>query len=75
MTIGHLVETITSKTAAIYGGFGNYTAFTQQGPKHELFGKSLVDAGFHSTGNEILYNGMTGEQLETDIFGPLIIYD
>ena len=71
MTIGHLVETITSKTAAIYGGFGNCTAFTQQGPKHELFGKSLVDAGFHSTGNEILYNGMTGEQLETEIyFGP-----
>ena len=71
MTIGHLVETITSKTAAIYGGFGNCTAFTQQGPKHELFGKSLVDVGFHSSGNEILYNGMTGEQLETEIyFGP-----
>ena len=71
MTIGHLVETITSKTAAIYGGFGNCTAFMQNGPKHELFGKALVDAGYHSSGNEILYNGMTGEQLETEIyFGP-----
>ena len=71
MTIGHLVETITSKTAAIYGGFGNCTAFMQKGPKHELFGKALVEAGYHSSGNEILYNGMTGEQLETEIyFGP-----
>ena len=71
MTIGHLVETITSKTAAIYGGFGNCTAFMQNGPKHELFGKALVDAGYHSSGNELLYNGMTGEQLETEIyFGP-----
>ncbi len=71
MTIGHLVETITSKTACIYGGFGNCTAFTQKGPKHELFGKALVDSGYHSSGNEILYNGMTGEQLETEIyFGP-----
>jgi DNA-directed RNA polymerase II subunit RPB2 len=71
MTIGHLVETITSKTAAIYGGFGNCTAFMQKGPKHELFGKALVEAGYHSSGNELLYNGMTGEQLETEIyFGP-----
>jgi|APSaa5957512535_1039671.scaffolds.fasta_scaffold04967_5 DNA-directed RNA polymerase II subunit RPB2 len=71
MTIGHLVETITSKAAAIYGGFGNCTAFMQKGPKDKLFGKALVEAGYHSSGNEILYNGMTGEQLETEIyFGP-----
>ena len=71
MTIGHLVETITSKVASIYGGFGDCTAFEQNGPKHELFGKALVNAGFHKTGNQVLYNGMTGEQLETEIyFGP-----
>ena len=30
-----------------------------------------MNAGFHSSGNETLYNGMTGEQLETQIyFGP-----
>ena len=71
MTIGHLVETITSKMACIYGGFGDCTAFEQNGPKHELFGKALVNAGYHRSGNEVLYNGMTGEQLETEIyFGP-----
>ena len=47
------------------------TTFEQNGPKHELFGKALVQAGFHKTGNQVLYNGMTGEQLETEIyFGP-----
>ncbi|MAT48985.1 MAG: hypothetical protein CMA27_04050 [Euryarchaeota archaeon] len=71
MTIGHLVETLTSKTASIYGGFGDCTAFTNKGPKHKEYGKMLTDEGYHSTGNQILYNGMTGEQLETEIyFGP-----
>ena len=71
MTIGHLVETLTSKTASIYGGFGDCTAFTNKGPKHEEYGKMLTEQGYNSTGNQILYNGMTGEQLETEIyFGP-----
>ena len=71
MTIGHLVETLTSKTACIYGGFGDCTAFTNKGPKHKQYGEMLTNEGFHSTGNQILYNGMTGEQLETEIyFGP-----
>jgi hypothetical protein len=31
----------------------------------------LANMGYHSTGNEVLYNGMTGEQMESDIFiGP-----
>ena len=31
----------------------------------------LTESGYHSSGNEVLYNGMTGEQLEADIyFGP-----
>tara|TARA_B100000900_G_scaffold413084_1_gene436237 strand:- start:19757 stop:24193 length:4437 start_codon:yes stop_codon:yes gene_type:complete len=71
MTIGHLVETLTSKTGCIYGAFGNCTAFTNKGPKHKEYGKMLTEQGYHSSGNQILYNGMTGEQLETEIyFGP-----
>ena len=71
MTIGHLVETLISKSAAIYGGFGDCTAFQNKGSKHKEFGKMLTEAGYHSSGNEVLYNGMTGEQLEADIyFGP-----
>ena len=44
--------------------------FYQKAP-NKIFGNILTQEGFHSTGNEYLYNGMTGEQLETEIyFGP-----
>ena len=68
MTIGHLVESLTSKACCLYGGFGDCTAFVNKGPKDKLFGDLLTRAGYSSTGNEIMYNGMTGEQLETSIY-------
>ena len=71
MTIGQLVECITGKACAMYGGFGDCTSFDNKGSKIGLFGEYLTKVGFHSSGNELLYNGMTGEQLESDIFiGP-----
>ena len=71
MTIGHLVETLFSKTGAVLGAFGDCTAFVNKGPKDKILGDILTANGYHSSGNEILYNGMTGEQLESDIyFGP-----
>lgn len=71
MTIGHLVEVLTGKACVLTGALGDSTAFINKGPKNEEFGNILVREGFSSTGNEIMYNGMTGEQLETDIyFGP-----
>jgi DNA-directed RNA polymerase II subunit RPB2 len=71
MTIGQLVESITGKACVCYGGFGDCTAFNNDGSKIKIFGEMLVDAGYHSSGNEVLYNGQTGEQIETEIFmGP-----
>ena len=71
MTIGHLVETLIGKACVMKGGFGDCTAFLSEGPKDKIFGNMLTQEGFHSTGNEYLYNGMTGEQMETEIyFGP-----
>jgi hypothetical protein len=71
MTIGQLVESITGKACLHYGGFGDCTAFNNDGSKIKVFGEMLTNAGYHSSGNDILYNGMTGEQLETEIFmGP-----
>jgi DNA-directed RNA polymerase II subunit RPB2 len=71
MTIGQLVETITGKACLHYGGFGDCTAFNNDGSKIKVFGEMLTRGGFHSSGNDILYNGMTGEQIETEIFmGP-----
>ena len=71
MTIGQLVETLMGKACVNIGGYGDCTAFVNKGSKHELFGKALTQQGFNKTGNEILYNGMTGEQLDAEIFiGP-----
>ena len=71
MTIGQFVETITGKACAAYGAIGDCTAYNQEGSKVGVFGEMLTKVGYHSSGNEILYNGMTGEQIETEIFmGP-----
>ncbi len=71
MTIGQLVECLIGKVCLSQGSYGDCTAFVNQGSKHEVFGKMLQKNGYHSSGNEILYNGMTGEMLESDIFiGP-----
>ena len=75
MTIGHLVEVLIGKACVLNGSSGDCTAFNNVGPKEKEFGSILTQNGFHSTGNEIMYNGMTGEQLETEIyFGPHILF-
>jgi DNA-directed RNA polymerase II subunit RPB2 len=71
MTIGQLIECIMGKVSVIYGGFSDCTAFNNRGSKIGIYGELLTKNGFHSSGNEILYNGMTGEQIESEIFiGP-----
>ena len=71
MTIGHLVEVLTGKACVLMGALGDCTAFINKGPKNNEFGNVLIREGFSSTGNEVMYNGMTGEQLETEIYlGP-----
>ena len=71
MTIGHLVESLFGKVCSLYGTYGDCTTFTNKGTKDKILGEMLIKAGYSSSGNEILYNGMTGEQLETEIFfGP-----
>jgi len=77
MTVGQLVESLTGKSCNIFGGFADCTAFGQNGSKVEYFGQLLhqsleEDEQYESYGNEILYNGMTGEQIESSIFlGPV----
>ena len=71
MTIGHLVECIIGKVCLMKGIQGNCTAFEQKESQIEQFGKMLTECGFHSSGNQVLISGFTGEQLESDIFfGP-----
>ena len=71
MTIGQLIESLMGKACVLHGGFGNCTAYTNNGTKHESFGSVLTEYGYHSSGTEVLYNGMTGEQVKSDIYiGP-----
>ena len=71
MTIGQLVECLFGKACTMYGGFGDCTAFQTKGPHTKVYGSMLVNAGFHSSGNQVLYNGMTGDQIYSDIYiGP-----
>ena len=71
MTIGQLIETLMGKACSIYGGKGDCTAFINEGSKNKIFGNMLKKVGYNSTGNEILYNGETGEQMNMEVFiGP-----
>ncbi len=71
MTIGHLIESQQSKACGLYGYFGDCTAFVNNGSKYDVYGTMLREAGYHSSGNEVMMNGMTGEQIEMSIYiGP-----
>jgi DNA-directed RNA polymerase II subunit RPB2 len=71
MTIGQLVESIFGKMACIKGCGIDSTAFLNKGPKDKIIGEVLNQFDYHSSGNELMYNGMTGEQIESSIFiGP-----
>ena len=71
MTIGQFVETIMAKACVVYGAFGDCTAFVNLGNKHATFGSMLQKENYSSTGTQVLYNGTTGEQIESEIFiGP-----
>ena len=71
MTIGQLVESILGKVCVSYGGYGDCTAFLNKGSNVKTYGEVLTNAGYHSSGNQLLYNGMTGEEIQADIYiGP-----
>jgi len=71
MTIGQLIESLMGKACSIQGAFGDCTAFVNKSDMPKTFGNLLTENGFHSSGNDILYNGQTGEQIKTEIFmGP-----
>jgi DNA-directed RNA polymerase II subunit RPB2 len=71
MTIGQIIESLFGKVCTSYGAFGDCTAFQVKGSNYSTYAPLLVKAGFNSSGNQILYNGMTGEQLQSDIYiGP-----
>jgi DNA-directed RNA polymerase II subunit RPB2 len=70
MTIAHLKETLLGKVLLELGLFGDATAFGNL-DVHTIC-EELQKLGYESYGNEILYDGHTGRQIETCIFvGPV----
>lgn len=69
MTIGQLKETLLGKVLVQLGLFGDGTSFGDL--DINTIRNELLKTGYECHGNELLYNGMNGEQIETSIFiGP-----
>lgn len=70
MTIAQLKETLLGKVLLELGLFGDGTSFGDL--DINTISKALQDVGYESNGNQILYDGLTGEQMECTIFiGPV----
>ena len=69
MTIAQLIECILGKACTILGYEGDGTGFNNTSVNDVV--NILQSAGYEGMGNEVLYSGITGEQLKTKIFmGP-----
>ena len=69
MTIGQLKETLLGKVLLELGLFGDGTSFGKYDIKDIC--KELQKIGYESKGNEVLYDGLHGEQIPSNIFiGP-----
>jgi len=70
MTIGQLKETLLGKVLLELGMFGDGTSFGNLDVK--TIADELQKLGYESYGNEVLYDGLSGQQMETNIFiGPV----
>lgn len=73
MTIGHLIECILAKAGAASGFYPDGTSFENQ--DYLSMSESLEAKGFNKSGDELMYNGVTGEQMNCEIFiGPTYYY-
>jgi DNA-directed RNA polymerase II subunit RPB2 len=70
MTIGQLKETLLGKVLVHLGLFGDGTSFGDLDVK--TIAQQLQNLGYESYGNDVLYDGLSGEQLDANIFiGPV----
>jgi DNA-directed RNA polymerase II subunit RPB2 len=69
MTIAQLMECMFGKVCSMKGTLGDGTPYSHLAQKD--LREHLIDLGMHPYGNEILYNGQTGEMMAAEIFmGP-----
>jgi len=70
MTVNQLLEMILGKSCSLSGHLGDATPF--QNNDVTDYTKLLEKHGYEGMGNEVLYSGITGEQIKTSIYmGPI----
>jgi len=69
MTINQLLEVVLGKSSCLGGFLGDATPFQNNDVRD--YAKLMEKYGYEEWGNEVMYNGMTGDQMKTNIFiGP-----
>ncbi|TNN33626.1 DNA-directed RNA polymerase I subunit RPA2 [Liparis tanakae] len=76
MTIGMLIESMAGKSGALHGLSHDATPFTfsEESSALEYFGEMLRAGGYNYYGTERLYSGVSGQELEADIFIGVVYY-
>ncbi|XP_029376986.1 DNA-directed RNA polymerase I subunit RPA2 isoform X3 [Echeneis naucrates] len=76
MTIGMLIESMAGKSGALHGLSHDATPFTfsEENSALEHFGEMLKAGGYNYYGTERLYSGVSGQELEADIFIGIVYY-
>ncbi|XP_077978209.1 DNA-directed RNA polymerase I subunit RPA2-like [Glandiceps talaboti] len=76
MTIGMMIESMAGKAGASHGLCHDATPFmfSEDNPAINYFGQLLKQAGYNYYGNERMYSGTDGRELEADIFVGVVYY-
>jgi DNA-directed RNA polymerase I subunit RPA2 len=76
MTIGMLVESMAGKAGALHGHYQDSTPFRfdEKNRAVDYFGEQLRAAGYNYYGSEPMYSGVTGEEMQADIFIGCVYY-
>lgn len=66
MTVSHLIEIIGGKVGALSGRYIDGSTFSAESESD--LRKTLLEMGFRENGTEKMYNGITGEEFNAQIF-------
>lgn len=71
MTIAHLIECVLAKLGCLRGSYIDGTPFEDH--CFDDYYTMLGEYGYQKRGDEIMYNGYTGDQIKTEVFiGPTL---